>query len=58
MWVWVALPTYNGFLAPDEVRQRVVLNTFFGLMGSSGVSYVCSFAMSGVLSFPAASQCP
>ena len=58
MWVWVALPAYNGFLAPDEVRQRVVLNTFFGLMGSSGVAYVCSFAMSAVLSFPAASQCP
>ena len=26
MWVWVALPAYNGFLAPDDVRQRVVLN--------------------------------
>jgi hypothetical protein len=54
MWVWVALPAYNGFLAPDEVRQRVVLNTFFGLMGSSGVSYVCSFAMCAVFSFSTA----
>jgi len=45
MWVWVALPAYNGFLAPDIVRERVVLNSFLGLMGSSGVSYVCSFAM-------------
>ncbi len=45
MWVWVALPAYNGFLAPDDVRQRVVLNTFLALMGSSGVSYLCSFTM-------------
>jgi hypothetical protein len=45
MWVWVALPAYNGFLAPDDVRQRVVLNSFLGLMGSSGVSYLCSFVM-------------
>jgi hypothetical protein len=45
VWVWVALPAYNGFLAPDAVRQRVVLNSFLGLMGSSGVSYVCSYAL-------------
>jgi hypothetical protein len=45
MWVWVALPAYNGFLAPDILRERVVLNTFLGLMGSSVCTYLCSFIM-------------